>query len=84
MKIVAAEPVNGRAVLRLEGRVIGPWVDELRRACEPLGGRALTLDLAGVSFVDRRGVELLRTLGAGDVAIIRCSPFVAEQLKVRV
>jgi hypothetical protein len=83
LRIVAGEPVNGRPVLRLEGQVIGPWVDELRRACETLAGGAVTLDLADVSFVGRRGVELLRALGAGGVAVTRCSPFVAEQLKAQ-
>lgn len=83
LKIVAAEPLNGRPVLRLEGQVIGPWVDELRRACEAISGRALTLDLTDVAFVDRRGVELFRTLCAGGVAITRCSSFVAEQLKAQ-
>ena len=81
LKISAAEPVNGQPVLRLEGQVIGPWVDELRHACDALADRVFTLDLADVSFVERRGVELLRTLGAGGAAIVRCSPFVAEQLK---
>jgi len=39
------------------------------------------LDLADVSFVERRGVELLRTLGGRGVPLLHCSAFVTEQLK---
>lgn len=75
---------DGRGLtLYLEGRVMGPWVAELRRACERAlaQGRGLTLDVAGVSFLDRDGVGLLRGLMHRQVAVTRCSPFVAEQLR---
>jgi anti-anti-sigma regulatory factor len=83
LKIVAEAGENGSFVLRLEGRVIGPWVKELRRSCERTLATAtgLTLDLSHVSFLDRDGVELLRSLGVRDVVLVNCSPFVAEQLK---
>lgn len=82
LKIVTVDPGTSQAVLRLEGQLIGPWVDELGRTCDRLlDGRAVMLDLSGVSFVERRGVELLRALGARGVPLLHCSPFVAEQLK---
>jgi hypothetical protein len=83
LKIVTVARENGPFVLRLEGRVIGPWVEELRRSCERTlaTGTGLSLDLSHVSFLDRDGVELLRTLRTRDVALVNCSPFVAEQLK---
>jgi anti-anti-sigma regulatory factor len=83
LKIVFDATGTGGFVLRLEGRVIGPWVEELRRSCE----RALTntsrttLDFANVSFVDRDGVALVRSLRRRQVALVNCSPFVTEQLK---
>jgi hypothetical protein len=69
--------------LRLEGRVAGQWVDELRRSCaEALGtGRELVLDLTSVSFIGRDGLALIGELPRNRVRIERCSPFVAEQLK---
>jgi hypothetical protein len=70
-------------VLKVEGRVIGPWVEELRGACESAlarGGR-LTVDLAGVGFVDRDGLALLQWLRRRDVGLRHCSTFVDEQLK---
>ena len=74
---------DGTATLELAGRVVGPWVDELSRSCERIleVGGTLTVDLGGVSFVDRDGVEFLRCLRARAVALVNCSPFVAEQLK---
>jgi hypothetical protein len=82
LKIVESEPSEEGIVLRLSGQIMGPWVDELAQVCGRFpGGRRVTLDLADVSFVERRGVRLLRTLGRQGVTLARCSPFVAEQLK---
>jgi ABC-type transporter Mla MlaB component len=83
LRIVAAETQDSEAVLSLEGRVIGPWVEELDRSCERIlaTGAALTLDLAEVAFVDRDGVTLLKRLVDAGVAVVNCPAFVAEQLK---
>lgn len=73
--------------LRLEGQVRGPWVEELRRACDRFlaenghNGTPLVLDLAGVSFIDADGRALVRELTSRRVLVTNCSPFVAEQLK---
>ena len=76
-------PTGHTATLRLAGQVRGPWVEELRRACEPIlaQGERLLLDLTEVSFIDSDGVDLCRTLRNRKVAIMHCSPFVGEQLK---
>jgi anti-anti-sigma regulatory factor len=83
LRIVAfAKPEDG-ATLSLEGRVIGPWVNELRQSCEQIlaTGTPLTLDLAEVAFVERDGVRLLKSLVDGGVAVVNCPAFVCEQLK---
>ena len=83
LRIQLLDQQDGTATLALAGRVVGLWVDELSQSCERiLGvGGTLSVDLGGVSFVDRYGVEFLKTLRARDVALVNCSPFVAEQLK---
>ena len=74
-------------LLRLEGQVSGPWIEELRRVCNETigdngrGGQPLVLDLAGVSFIDADGVVLCRELAAGRVILTNSSLFVTEQLK---
>jgi anti-anti-sigma regulatory factor len=82
LKIESAKSTDGCPRLTLEGRVIGPWVGEVRDACEQAlaAGFGLTLDLSEVVFVDKRGLELLRALGQRGVRL-DCSAFVAEQLK---
>ena len=69
-------------MLRLEGRLAGPWVDEVRAAsvAAPAGDGRLVLDLTDVSFVDRDGVALLRELAAAGSTLTNCSPFVLDQL----
>jgi len=69
----------------IEGKVVGDAVDELNSCCDQAlaKGRRLTLDVAGVSFVDRKGVALFHRLAAHQVSVVNCSAFVAEQLKVR-
>ena len=71
--------------VELEGQLIGPWVGELARVCEPLlaQARPLILDLAAVSFVGREGVDLLARLGARRVTLQNCSRLIHEQLKAR-
>jgi anti-anti-sigma regulatory factor len=85
LKIDRRETDGGVVVLELAGEVRGPWVDELRRVAESVleVGAALRVDLSDVSFVDRRGAVLLNRLADRDVALVNCSAFVTEALKVR-
>jgi anti-anti-sigma regulatory factor len=49
--------------LRLEGKLIGPWVEEVeecwRRVFTTLGSRTVLVDLSAVDFVDPAGRLLL-------------------------
>ncbi len=55
-----------RIVIRVEGRLAGPWVAELDQswseAAATRGSRTLEVQLADVSFVDDAGKQLLRKL----------------------
>lgn len=83
LKIIVANGTNRATTVRLAGRLIGPWVEELRRACEPVlaKGDVLALDMSEVSFVDQAGVELLWRLRSRNAVLSNCSGFVAELLK---
>ena len=52
--------------LRLKGKLSGLWVDEVARTwCDvvaSLPARSVTVDLAGVSFIDSEGIKLVRWL----------------------
>jgi hypothetical protein len=84
LKISPAPGSPSEHIFRLEGRIGGPWVDEVGAVCDAaLGkGRAVTLDLAGVSFVDRQGASLLLALARRGVALVGSTSFVAGQLQV--
>jgi anti-anti-sigma regulatory factor len=84
LRIMVVESSSEAVRLRVEGRVTGRWVEELRRSCDLQAlsdGIRLSLDLADVSFVDPAGIELLKELRGRCVTLLSPSPFVAEQLK---
>ena len=84
LRITVVESSSNAVRLRVEGRMTGRWVEELRRSCglhALSDGIRITLDLADVSFVDAAGVELLKELRSHCVTLLSPSPFVAEQLK---
>ena len=83
LRISIADSLHDAVTVYLEGRIVGPWVAEVRGACAPLLVRSqcLTLDLAGVSFADLAGIELLQELMQRHVVVINASPFLKQQLK---
>jgi anti-anti-sigma regulatory factor len=70
-------------VLIVEGQIVAEWVGLLEAECLELLGtdRKLLLDLADVSYLDRRAVRLLRELAARSVTLINCPPLVDELVK---
>jgi len=82
LRISAVESPNQTVTLRVEGEVRGRWVAELGRACDESLSRdvRLILDLAGVSFIDAAGIDLVRALKERQVVLINPSSFIAEQI----
>jgi ABC-type transporter Mla MlaB component len=72
------------STLKLEGKLLGPWVTELARSCNelPCSLDRLRLDLSAVTFVDGPGVALLRDLLGRGAMLAACSGLVAELLHV--
>ncbi len=83
LRIVEENATNNSTTLRLDGRLVGQWVEILRTSCEQVlqDNVRLILDLTGVSFADHDGVEFLRQMELQQVALIHCSPFLQEQMK---
>src|SRR5215470_7035818 len=83
LRVTSIDSGNHLITMRLEGRVSGPWVSELRKVCEKAlaDGQNLLLNLAEVSFLDHPGINLLKALQARGVDLVDCSFFVKEQLK---
>ncbi len=83
LKIVHTYPSPDSVVLRLEGRLVGPWVPELRRIADEAlaSGMHLALDCADLIFIDREGVALVQELTARHVRLLSSSVFVGEMLR---
>jgi anti-anti-sigma regulatory factor len=80
---ISLEKNSRSTVLRVEGRLAGPWADELQRAwqavsMDPAEGR-VAVDLTDVTFVDDRGKRVLETLYA-EGAKLKASGCVTRQL----
>ncbi|HEX4920890.1 MAG TPA: hypothetical protein VFV92_09135 [Candidatus Bathyarchaeia archaeon] len=68
---------------QLEGKLVGPWVEELRKLSDEALSlqKNVSLDLERVWFVDSGGATLLRDLAKRQVSELNCSQFVSQQLK---
>lgn len=70
--------------LKLEGKLLQPWLPDLRDAYERAraAAPALGLDLADVTFVDAAGALALGEMLRDGALLGDCSSFVAELLQV--
>lgn len=83
LRISASELTGERVLLRLEGQISARWVTLLEGTCEAHLKQIarVTIDLRDVSFADREGITLLRTLTNRGVEILNAASFIAEQIK---
>jgi RNA polymerase sigma-70 factor (ECF subfamily) len=74
---------NTTVGLMIQGRITGDACAQLRQTCEPFltSGRAVALDLSGVTFADRDGVATLKSLRCEGAMITGSSPFLDELLR---
>jgi anti-anti-sigma regulatory factor len=65
LKITIDNTMNA-ATLKLEGRLAGPWVEELERSWHAVrddsGDKPVMVDLCEVTFVDAEGRRLLSSM----------------------
>jgi hypothetical protein len=82
LKISITEAAGETVSLQLDGQVGGRWVELLQTTCEVQleKGARVTIDLKNVSFADRDGIALLRTLKNRGIEIMNALPFMAEQI----
>lgn len=68
--------------LRMEGRVVSEWVAVLEEEVlkHLRQAREVRLDFSGVTFIDRRGVEMLRQIPGDRLQITNCSGLVGDLL----
>jgi ABC-type transporter Mla MlaB component len=83
LKISEIKSTNHARVLRFEGQLVGPWVEEARDACEQLlkDHQSLRVELRDVDYLDTSGAALLLELRSRGVALMECSVFIEQRLK---
>ena len=83
LKITATPRRDRSTLLKLEGKLLEPWLGELAAACEPFTDcpEYLRLDLAAVSFVDPIGFRFLLDWVRRGALVESCSGLVAEMLR---
>lgn len=83
LRITREKGRRSRTRLRLEGRLVEEWTALLKSECLDLllTRDEVLLDLAGVVFVDRAGVEVLRRLARAGVEIHCPSRLIASVLE---
>ena len=71
--------------LVLEGKLVGPWADELRPAWErakaELGGRELVVEVKNLIVINQAGENVLLELMQEGVKIRGCGVFARQILK---
>jgi hypothetical protein len=71
---ITVQQSTQEVTIKLEGRVAGPWVEELHRTwislAPSLGSKPVCVDLCGVTFVDVAGKHLLRSIWKNEVRFL--------------
>ena len=82
-KVTCVAEDQDSVTLKVEGRIVGPWVGELQKECDQcLAKRGkLILDITGVTFVDDEGIKVLKSKLGDTVQLTGPSLFISELLK---
>lgn len=69
--------------LKLEGRIVSEWVSVLEAEILDWGQKKqqVLLDFCAVTFVDERGLRMLKRRLSGDIRITNCAGFIETLLK---
>jgi ABC-type transporter Mla MlaB component len=84
LRVTQASGDQTGITLKLEGKLIEPWVSEVRQLFDNNQQSSRhRIDLSSVSYVDHAGAELLGELVGRGVEIVASSLYVAELLRLR-
>ncbi len=72
------------ATIDLEGKLVGPWIDELRSVVAAVRVKdAVCLNLQHLSFADAAGLDLLRAFRRDGIHLVGASPLIEGLLASR-
>jgi anti-anti-sigma regulatory factor len=85
LRITVQPAEHDRVVLRLEGRLIGPWVRELERVwleqAKQAGGDKIVVDLSDLTAIDDAGRYLLTVLQRDGARFIATTPLMRSLIE---
>ena len=83
LKISVVEAAGEQVRFCLDGQITGPWVGLLQGTCGAAlkTGIRVIFEMRNVSFVDRDGIALLRSLPQRQVEFVNVLPFIADQIR---
>jgi anti-anti-sigma regulatory factor len=68
----------------LQGRLVSPWVNELKaswkKAHNPVQGRRCIVNLDEVTFIDKSGERMLRSMSKQGARFVACDVYVKHVL----
>jgi anti-anti-sigma regulatory factor len=85
---ISTHQTTASIAINLEGRIAGPWADELSRvwleSAPTLGRRKLLIDLRNTTYADESGIRVLREIYSETAAeIVTSTPwtkYLAEEI----
>jgi hypothetical protein len=82
LMITRSEGSDLTRTLKLEGKLLEPWIGELESACGEslVTPETVCLDLCDLTYIDAAGARFLTSLIHDGARVIACSGFVAEML----
>ncbi len=83
LRITKVAEDSSTVTMKLEGKLASDWVPLLEGECLTClkGKRKILLDFSEVTFVDGRGVELLRKLVGEGIKVVDCDELIKELLE---
>ena len=83
LRITEVSKDDKEITLRLEGKLVGMWIQELERIClyhRDEKNKTVVLNFSGVTFIENKGLRMLENIKDKRIAIINCSPFIQSLL----
>jgi len=80
---ISINETKDQTVLRVEGKLIAPWTEELENAwqhlAKTLGDQALCLDIRSTTFVDQNGLRILgKIIRVANADVLADSPLTRQ------
>ncbi len=83
IRITRTDESPSQVTLKVEGQIVSLSVSVLEQECltSMQGNQKVVLDFSDVTFIDSRGMLMLKRIRAGNLEIINCSDLMDDCLK---